>query len=110
MKAEIFHQGYWINCSESHLIKKIINEALDHSFCIIGMLQHNFTPHGFTCVWLLAESHLAVHSFPEENKCYIELSSCSSPKSSDFWKIFFKKCEIELISIEEGVEFNEKQY
>lgn len=27
-------------------------------------------------LWLLAESHFAIHTFPEENKMYIEISSC----------------------------------
>nr|DAO98746.1 MAG TPA: S-adenosylmethionine decarboxylase [Caudoviricetes sp.] len=28
-------------------------------------------------MWLLTESHFAVHTFPEFGKTYIELSSCN---------------------------------
>ena len=39
-------------------------------------IDYHFTPYGFTALYLLSESHLAIHTFPEENKSYIELSSC----------------------------------
>ena len=39
-------------------------------------MEHYFTPYGYTALFLLAESHFALHTFPEENKTYIELSSC----------------------------------
>jgi S-adenosylmethionine decarboxylase len=93
MRAEIFHQSCWINSSDTEIIIKTVTNALNQSFNVIGMLQHSFTPHGFTCVWLLSESHLAVHSFPEEIRCYIELSSCSSIKSKMFWELFFDECK-----------------
>ena len=34
-------------------------------------------PEGYTALWLLGESHFAIHTFPEEQKTYIELSSCN---------------------------------
>lgn len=99
MKAEIFHHSCWISCAKPEIIKQLIDETLNKSFNIVGMLQHRFTPHGFTCIWLLSESHLAVHSFPEENKCYVELSSCSLSKSNDFWASFQEKCSSESINV-----------
>lgn len=35
-----------------------------------------FDPFGYTCLILLSESHLAIHTFPERGKAYIELTSC----------------------------------
>jgi len=40
-------------------------------------MEHNFAPQGYTAIWLLSESHFAIHTFPEEHKTYIELSSCN---------------------------------
>ena len=39
-------------------------------------MEHYFTKQGYTGLWLLAESHFAIHTFPEEDKIYIEISSC----------------------------------
>ena len=39
--------------------------------------EHPFNPQGYTALWLLSESHFAVHTFPEFGKSYIELSSCN---------------------------------
>jgi len=38
--------------------------------------EHFFNPFGYSALWLLSESHFAVHTFPEHNQSYIELSSC----------------------------------
>lgn len=54
---------------------------------VLDFTEHYFTPQGYTALWLLSESHLAVHTFPEEQKSYIELSSCNGGKS----KVFLEK-------------------
>ncbi len=46
-------------------------------FNILCFTDHHFTPQGYTALWLLTESHFAVHTFPEFGKSYIELSSCN---------------------------------
>lgn len=49
--------------------------ALDN-FTILGALPHRFTPSGFTTLILLAESHAAIHTYPEHNAIYFSLYSC----------------------------------
>lgn len=34
-------------------------------FAILRFMDWEFTPQGYTALWLLAESHFAVHTFPE---------------------------------------------
>lgn len=46
-------------------------------FNVLGTLEHRFEPQGYTRVWLLGESHLALHTFPEYGRSYVELSSCN---------------------------------
>jgi S-adenosylmethionine decarboxylase len=53
-------------------------------FEILGFIDHHFQPQGYTCLWLLGESHLAVHTYPEHAKSYIELTSCVEPKNQLF--------------------------
>ena len=55
-------------------------------FDVLDFMEHKFKPQGYTAVWLLGESHFAVHTFPEENKTYIEMSSCNISKHNEFIK------------------------
>ena len=37
---------------------------------------YRFSPHGFTCFLLLAESHASLHAWPEHNYCAVDLFTC----------------------------------
>jgi len=41
---------------------------------------YKFSPHGFTCFLLLAESHASLHAWPEHNYCAIDLFTCAIGK------------------------------
>jgi len=78
MKAEIFNFNKWIKETNPSKIKSKFDKILKKSgFKILSFCEHHFEPHGYTALWLLAESHFAIHTFPEEKKAYIELSSCN---------------------------------
>lgn len=77
MKAEMFNHQVWVNETDAdyliHTIEKLLERA---GFGVEDKIIKTFEPYGFTGLWLLSESHLAIHTFPEEGKAYIELSSC----------------------------------
>ena len=77
MKAQMFNYQRWIDETDSYKLREIYNKRLKESgFGILSFIEYNFYPQGYTALWLLSESHFAIHTFPEENKTYIELSSC----------------------------------
>ena len=80
MKAKIFNDTYWVKECNSKKLKDTLNKILNE--CKFNVLD--FVEYEYTALWLLAESHLAVRTFPEENKTYIELSSCNEEKSKIF--------------------------
>lgn len=45
---------------------------------IIDKVFHKFDNGGFSCVFLLAESHMSIHTFPEEAGISIDLFTCGS--------------------------------
>ena len=47
---------------------------------VLGVNDHVFQPHGYTLVYLLSESHLSLHSWPEYNTLKMDLFTCSSKK------------------------------
>lgn len=38
---------------------------------------YKFSPHGFTCFLLLAESHASLHAWPEYGYCAIDIFTCA---------------------------------
>lgn len=59
---------------------------LGAGFNVLGFIEHKFEPQGYTVLFLLGESHFAVHTFPEHGKMYVELSSCNKAKYKEFLK------------------------
>lgn len=49
----------------------------DAGLTIISEGFYRFSPHGFTCFLLLAESHASLHAWPEYNYCAIDLFTCN---------------------------------
>ena len=87
MEAKMWNYADWVEtadfCNES--LKTFFDDVLEKSgFCILNFIEHVFEPQGYTALWLLSESHFAIHTFPEENKYYIELSSCIEDKYDNF--------------------------
>jgi len=87
MKADMWSHVDWVelNGTTDTELKAQYDDLLKRSgFTILNFVDHFFSPHGYTALWLLGESHFAIHTFPEENKYYIELSSCIEEKYDNF--------------------------
>lgn len=44
---------------------------------VVNTCGHQFTPRGYTFVYLLSESHFSIHTYPEHKMCYIDIFCCS---------------------------------
>lgn len=78
MQAKIWNFSEWIAETNPQKIREHFDALLRKAgFNILRFTAHNFKPQGYTALWLLSESHFAVHTFPEYDKTYIELSSCN---------------------------------
>jgi S-adenosylmethionine/arginine decarboxylase-like enzyme len=85
MTGTIYHHAYWIAETQPKGLRNHYAAALAHAgFKVVGFTDHHFEPVGYTAVWLLAESHLALHTFPEEGRTYVELTSCNQSKLDAF--------------------------
>ena len=86
MKAEIFERSTWVSQTRPDILMAACEKRLlESGFKIVEKSFHFFSPQGFTAVFILAESHLAIHTFPEEGKSYIQLSSCVERYFNNFW-------------------------
>lgn len=88
MKAVMYNYNTWIKYrDEKEIISEFEKILAKSGFTIIDKVEHYFPVRGYTGLWLLAESHFAIHTFPEENKIYIELSSCVKKYFDNFIEI-----------------------
>jgi S-adenosylmethionine decarboxylase len=60
-------------------LKPICLSALNKSnMHIIKEVKHNFKPQGVTAVWVLAESHMAIHTYPEAGFVAVDVFTCGT--------------------------------
>lgn len=87
MQAKIWNYSEWIQETNPQTLKKLFDDVIKRSgFHVLTFTDHHFQPQGYTALWLLCESHFAVHTFPEFGKTYIELSSCNLEFYQEFLK------------------------
>ena len=75
----------WIGCDfsapsvnqDSSLRLLCMNAATASGLKIVGDVFHQFQPQGVTGTVLLAESHLAIHTWPEEGFVTVDLYVCN---------------------------------
>lgn len=93
MKAQIWNYNDWIeDIDPKALFMRFDTMLTNAGFNVLKCLEHHFEPYGYTCLFLLGESHFAVHTFPEENKTYIELSSCNKAYFDRFVELLHRGC------------------
>ena len=56
---------------------KTIKELIEKNFTVVNRVEHKFTPHGETIVFILAESHFTLHTYPEHNYISMDIYVCN---------------------------------
>lgn len=85
MEAKIWNLNKWISETDPAILCKVFDDMIHKAgFNVLGELEHHFQPQGYTKLYLLSESHFAIHTFPEAGKTYIELSSCNHSMQEKF--------------------------
>ncbi len=58
--------------------RELFTQAVrDSGLTIVSEGFFKFSPHGFTCFLLLAESHASLHAWPEYGYCAVDLFTCN---------------------------------
>ncbi len=89
--------------NDPDFIEKSLLEGLatDH-FTVLGTLPYRFTPKGYTILVLLAESHAAIHTYPEHNSLYFNIYSCRGEEDGrgtfEYLKEKLKPASVEVIN------------
>lgn len=89
-------------------LKEILFEAVRRSSNTpLKFSFHKFNPRGITGVVLLAESHIALHTWPEFNYLAIDIFTCGEKASFfnalEYLKSVFKPKRVEVREIKRGI-------
>ena len=66
--------------SEQQLTKEnieAIKGIIEKNLTVVSRIEHQFTPHGETIVFILAESHFSIHTYPEHNYFSMDIYVCN---------------------------------
>lgn len=64
--------------------QRLGKEALEKGkFTVLKEAFHCFKPQGMSGFWLLSESHMAFHTWPEMNRIFIDLFSCGNEDDTE---------------------------
>jgi S-adenosylmethionine decarboxylase len=68
---------------------------------VLNRFSHQFHPQGVTIVYALAESHLSIHTFPENGCCAIDVYTCGGMDSMKGMQVLIDHFNPIEVSIQE---------
>lgn len=72
-----------------------LREVLSHtSVHIEGSLNKKFQPQGVTILYLLSESHVSIHTWPETQSCAIDFYHCGPHSTTNLQIAEERLCEL----------------
>lgn len=90
------------------VIREIVQGAVTEARAtVIKIMAHEFTPPGVTCMAILAESHLSVHTWPEEGYVAADIFTCgrsADPRlAAEYLLRAFKPKDSKTVELKRGV-------
>jgi len=65
-----------------------------YDFHVLHKIEHVFQPQGFSLIYMLSESHISIHTFPERKYAAVDLYTCKQYKDDsvqeEIQKMFMK--------------------
>jgi S-adenosylmethionine decarboxylase len=66
----------WLQPIDVEYLADSICEYIYANFTVVGRAEHKFNPQGRTIVLILSESHLTIHTYPEQDYLSMDLYIC----------------------------------
>ena len=80
---ELYRCDYEKLNDESFLRCTLNNAAKLANAKVLNIVSNKFEPQGVTAIALLAESHLSIHTWPEENYSAVDIFTCGKNMKPD---------------------------
>lgn len=62
--------------NEKFLVEMFEQAVIEGKMTLLNLITHKFEPQGITAVALLSESHISVHTWPEDASCAVDVYTC----------------------------------
>jgi len=63
--------------NNAELLNKMLKDICrKYNFEILNEIEHSFHPIGCSILFLLSESHISIHTFPEKNYISLDIYTC----------------------------------
>jgi S-adenosylmethionine decarboxylase len=87
--------------------ERILLEGVNRSGAtVIQPFFHRFSPHGVSGVVVIAESHVAIHTWPEYGYCALDIFTCGSQVKPelilDYIQSEFRAREVSVVEVKRG--------
>ena len=63
---------------ERFLVEMFERAVIAGRMTLLNLITHKFEPHGITAVALLSESHISIHTWPEDQSCAVDVYTCGA--------------------------------
>jgi len=85
----------------------MLDAAVAAKATIVNHCLHKFSPQGVSGVVVIAESHIAIHTWPEHGYCAVDIFTCGdlieSQRALDVLKSGFQSQEEKVFRLERGL-------
>jgi S-adenosylmethionine decarboxylase proenzyme len=70
------------------LLEDICNK---YDFTVLHKMQHTFSPQGITILYMLSESHISIHTFPEQQYLAFDIYTCREYEDDSIYMEIYNK-------------------
>ena len=70
------------------LLEDICNK---YEFIVLSKTQHQFEPQGITILYMLSESHISIHTFPEQHYLAFDIYTCREYEDDQIYMEIYDK-------------------
>ena len=93
--------------NDVEFVKQALIDSSEQSLStLLEQVSHRFHPHGVTALGLLAESHIAIHTWPEHGYAAADIFTCGDRavpvRACEFLVRAFQAERHELVQLERG--------
>jgi len=77
--------------NNNNKIKELFdNICKKYNYTILNQIEHIFEPQGLTILYLLSESHISIHTFPERNYAALDIYTCREYENNNIYEEIYE--------------------
>jgi len=77
--------------NNSQKIAEILDTICEtYNYTILNKVEHRFQPQGLTMLYLLSESHISIHTFPERDYFALDIYTCRNYSDNSVYEEIYE--------------------